>query len=213
MTRFRLCAKAFELEGITFPFLLLVDGVFSPWSCWSQCNVTCNNGTQQRFRTCANPPPANGGEPHTFVKVDALIDGGTQRQFSENICSEGDLRSKIFRTFVVKFLACLPFLGFSNIWWKFLMIWVLLQSESPCKRNDAVTLFFYLRVSLYQEFFEEIQLQFQFHWKLHTKKKFCLLINVSDFGTLLCTLIHCLEFRSILTWWPGCQDEGFYCCS
>ena len=31
---------------------------------------------------------------------------GTQRQFLENICSEDDLRSTIFRTFVVKFLAC-----------------------------------------------------------------------------------------------------------
>ena len=42
--------------------------------------------------------------------------GGTQRQFSENICSEDDLRSRIFRTFVVNFLACLPLqLGFSNI--------------------------------------------------------------------------------------------------
>ena len=41
--------------------------------------------------------------------------GGNQRQFSENICSEDDLRSRIFRTFVVKFLACLPLLGFSNI--------------------------------------------------------------------------------------------------
>ena len=40
---------------------------------------------------------------------------GTQRQFSENICSEDDLRSRIFGTFVVKFLACLPLLGFSNI--------------------------------------------------------------------------------------------------
>ena len=40
---------------------------------------------------------------------------GTQRQFSENICSEDDLRSRIFRTFVVKFLACLPLQGFSNI--------------------------------------------------------------------------------------------------
>ena len=40
---------------------------------------------------------------------------GTQRQFSKNICSEGDLRSRIFGTFVVKFLACLPVLGFSNI--------------------------------------------------------------------------------------------------
>ena len=36
--------------------------------------------------------------------------GGTQRQFSENICSEDDLRSRIFGTFVVKFLACLPLL-------------------------------------------------------------------------------------------------------
>ena len=32
---------------------------------------------------------------------------GTQRQFSENICSEDDLRSRIFGTFVVEFLACL----------------------------------------------------------------------------------------------------------
>ena len=40
---------------------------------------------------------------------------GTQSQFSENICSEDDLRSRIFRTFFVKFLACLPLLGFSNI--------------------------------------------------------------------------------------------------
>ena len=40
---------------------------------------------------------------------------GTQRQFSENICSEDDLRSRILRTFVVKFLACLPLLGFSKI--------------------------------------------------------------------------------------------------
>ena len=40
---------------------------------------------------------------------------GTQRQFSENICSEDDLRSRIFGKFVVKFLACLPLLGFSNI--------------------------------------------------------------------------------------------------
>jgi len=32
---------------------------------------------------------------------------GTQRQFSENICSEDDLTSRIFGTFVVKFIACL----------------------------------------------------------------------------------------------------------
>ena len=36
------------------------------------------------------------------------------------------------------------------------MICVLLQSESPWQRNDAITLFIYLCVSLYQEVFEEI---------------------------------------------------------
>ena len=35
---------------------------------------------------------------------------GTRRQFLEKICSEDDLRSKIFGTVVVKFLACLPLL-------------------------------------------------------------------------------------------------------
>ena len=38
------------------------------------------------------------------------------------------------------------------------MIWVLLQSESPWQRNDAITFFIYLCVSLFQEFFEEIAL-------------------------------------------------------
>ena len=40
---------------------------------------------------------------------------GTQRQFSEIICSEDDLRSRIFGSFSVKFLACLLLLGFWNI--------------------------------------------------------------------------------------------------
>ena len=44
-----------------------------------------------------------------------LFDRGTQRQFSENSCSEDDLRSRIFGTFVVKVLACLPLLGFTDI--------------------------------------------------------------------------------------------------
>ena len=48
---------------------------------------------------------------------------GTHKQYTgapndnlrKNICSEDDLRSRISGTFVVKFLACLPLLGFSNI--------------------------------------------------------------------------------------------------
>ena len=55
----------------------------------------------------------SAGCVQAFVR--SKICRGTQRQFSENICSEEDLRSRIFGTFVVKFLACLPLLGFSNI--------------------------------------------------------------------------------------------------
>ena len=43
------------------------------------------------------------------------IPGAPNDNFRKNICSEDDLRSRIFGTFVVKFLACLPLLGFSNI--------------------------------------------------------------------------------------------------
>ena len=43
------------------------------------------------------------------------ISGAPNDNFRKNICSEDDLRSRIFEIFVVKFLACLPLLGFSNI--------------------------------------------------------------------------------------------------
>ena len=41
--------------------------------------------------------------------------GAPNDNFRKNICSKGDLRSRIFGKFVVKFLVCLPLLGFSNI--------------------------------------------------------------------------------------------------
>ena len=60
-----------------------------------------------------------GGESHKIESKafwsTPLARQGTQRQFSENICSEDNLRSRIFGAFAVKFLACLPLLGFSNI--------------------------------------------------------------------------------------------------
>ena len=58
---------------------------------------------------------------HSFVavfvitKTGGVLIRGTQGQFSKNICSEDDLRFTIFGTFVVKFLACMPLLGFLNI--------------------------------------------------------------------------------------------------
>ena len=61
-------------------------------------------------------------QPHTTLQLQNIVKTkrpnslkGTQRQFSENICSEDGLRPRIFGTFFVKLLACLPLLGFSNI--------------------------------------------------------------------------------------------------
>ena len=63
---------------------------------------------------------STSAEPSKFLNKYQIFskefDRGTQRQFSENICSEDDLRSRIFGTFFVKFLACLPLLGFPNIY-------------------------------------------------------------------------------------------------
>ena len=61
--------------------------------------------------------PAIGIHESTYSPMDEGLTyiRGTQRQFSENICSEDDFRSRIFGIFVVKLLACLPLLGFSNI--------------------------------------------------------------------------------------------------
>ena len=50
-----------------------------------------------------------------FKLLKSLAFGAPNDNFRKNICSEDDLRSRIFGTFVVKFLACLPLLGFSDI--------------------------------------------------------------------------------------------------
>ena len=56
------------------------------------------------------PLTFNCNPPLTRAVINRAITRDTQRQFSENICSEDDMRSRIFGTFFVKFLACLPLL-------------------------------------------------------------------------------------------------------
>ena len=71
---------------------------------FSQSSLPCRRAGMR------DEPPRTSAWEATQIVV-----RGTQPEFSENICSEDDLRSRIFGTFCVKFLACLPLLGFSNI--------------------------------------------------------------------------------------------------
>ena len=59
-----------------------------------------------KMKVLASLQLANNCRKRRSVQVSKLF-RGSQLQFLENICSEDDLSSKIFGTFVVKFLACL----------------------------------------------------------------------------------------------------------
>lgn len=48
----------------------LVDGGWSDWDEWSECSVTCGNGTQQRSRSCNNPAPLHDGKDCTGDAMD-----------------------------------------------------------------------------------------------------------------------------------------------
>ncbi|XP_053404440.1 SCO-spondin-like [Mercenaria mercenaria] len=73
----------------------LVDGNWAEWSPWSQCDVTCENGTQSRRRTCTNPAPADGGldcvgqsvESKTCVKQLCPVHGGWSKWSNWETCS------------------------------------------------------------------------------------------------------------------------------
>lgn len=38
-----------------------MDGAYSEWSPFSECNVSCGIGLKIRKRSCNNPEPKNGG--------------------------------------------------------------------------------------------------------------------------------------------------------
>ncbi|XP_053390870.1 coadhesin-like, partial [Mercenaria mercenaria] len=50
----------------------VVDGNWEQWSTWTSCDVTCDNGTQVRTRTCTHPAPANGGDDCTGPSAETI---------------------------------------------------------------------------------------------------------------------------------------------
>ena len=74
-------------------------------------------GTLDQFKNVQTNPLIRLKFLNGFPQLARTSGRGTQRQFSENNCSEDDLRSRIFGTFVVKFLTCLPLLAgiFENL--------------------------------------------------------------------------------------------------
>ena len=114
------------------PNISCFNGRYESWQIYSKTRVYWNYLSQSIWKISTNVKKEfvkeEASSETTFEENDSnlkkktLTDGGyqqsfrgTQRQFSENICSKDDLRCRIFGTFVVKFLACLPLLGFSNI--------------------------------------------------------------------------------------------------
>ena len=62
---------------LSIAVILPVAGNFSEWSDWGPCSSSCGTGTQNRTRTCTNPPPINNGSDCEGVRVEERLCNGS----------------------------------------------------------------------------------------------------------------------------------------
>ncbi|XP_067056576.1 coadhesin-like isoform X2 [Acropora muricata] len=73
-----------------------VNGGWSSWSGWKSCNRPCGTGSQQRSRSCTNPPPLYGGkscsgterEERSCNQHSCPVDGGWSNWGAWTTCSK-----------------------------------------------------------------------------------------------------------------------------
>ncbi|XP_035686772.1 coadhesin-like [Branchiostoma floridae] len=79
---------------------LEVDGDWSNWSPWSDCSVTCGNGTKSRDRSCTDPAPKNGGaecdgDPEQTKGCNSEVSCPEPGMSASANCSNGDMELAI----------------------------------------------------------------------------------------------------------------------
>ena len=67
-----------------------IDGGWSDFGDWSDCSVSCGNGTQTRTRSCINPAPADNGADCEGEDTESQACNIAERCCIESVCYAGD---------------------------------------------------------------------------------------------------------------------------